>query len=287
MRKSLIWTISIIVTIGAAVFQRLTGPTHPQNYRLKDVNINIRIHLPTSHNGNSDCEIKIFDPESRFNGYIIYRRYPTEEPFDTITMKSKGEHLTGYLPYQPPAGTLEYTVFIETTNMTIRINDQPVIVRFKGNVPGYVLIPHILIIFAAMLFSTVTGFFAVFKYPAYRFFGWITLIMIVAGGLILGPIIQKYAFGDFWTGIPFGKDLTDNKILLAFVLWLIAVALNVKKQRPWLAIIASIVYLAINLIPHSLLGSELDYESGKVVTGSILIGMVSMNLINNKYFKTT
>jgi hypothetical protein len=287
MRKSLIWIISIIVTIGAAVFQRLTGPTHPQNYKLRDAGSITRIHLPTSHNGNSDCEIKIFDPENRFKGFIIYRRYPTEEPFDTITMQSKGEHLTGYLPYQPPAGKLEYTVIIKTSNKTISLNDQPVIVRFKGNVPDYVLIPHILIIFTAMLFSTLTGFAAAFRYPSYRVFGWITLIMIVVGGLVLGPIIQKYAFGDFWTGIPFGKDLTDNKILLAFVLWLIAVTLNVKKQRPWLAIIASIVYLAINLIPHSMLGSELDYESGKVVTGSILIGILSMNLTNNMYIKTT
>lgn len=287
MRKSLIWIISILVTIGAAVFQRQTGPTHPQIYRLKDVNSNTRIHLPNSHSGNSDCEIKIFDPDNRLNGFVIYRRYPTDEPFDTIIMQSKGEHLTGHLPSQPPAGKLEYSVFIKTTNKVIRINDQPVIVRFKGNVPGYVLIPHILIIFAAMLFSTVTGFFAAFKYPAYRAFGWITLVLIVAGGLILGPIIQKYAFGDFWTGIPFGKDLTDNKILLAFVLWLIAMAANVKKQRPWLTILASIVYLAINLIPHSLLGSELDYESGKVVTGSIFYSIISMNLTNNKNLNTT
>ena len=192
-------------------------------------------------------------------------------------MRHEGEHLKGSLPSQPPPGKLEYSVIIENRQEQIKINDQPVIIRFKGDVPAYVLIPHILFIFAAMMFSMVTGFFAAFKYPSYRAFGWITLILLVTGGLILGPVIQKFAFGEFWTGIPFGKDLTDNKILIAFVIWLIAVIANLKKQRPWLAIVASAVYLAINLIPHSLFGSELDYESGEVVTGGILFGLIMIN----------
>jgi hypothetical protein len=278
MKTSLIWTISALITVGAAVFQRITGPTHPETFKLKTGNNYLKINLPTSHGGNSDCEIKIFDPDSHLNGSIIYRRFPTEEPWDTIGMERKGEHLSGYLPSQPPAGKLEYSVIITTGKEPIKLNPQPVIIRFKGNVPAWILIPHILFIFAAMLFSTVAGFFAVFRYSSYRMLGLITLILIIIGGLILGPVIQKFAFGEFWTGMPFGKDLTDNKILLAFIFWFIAVFADHRKQRPWLAVIASIVYLAINLIPHSLLGSELDYESGKVVTGGIFIWIIMINL---------
>ena len=40
------------------------------------------------------------------------------------------------------------------------------------------------------------------------------------GGLILGPAVQKYAFDAWWTGIPFGYDLTDNKTLIAMLGWL-------------------------------------------------------------------
>ena len=68
-----------------------------------------------------------------------------------------------------------------------------------------------------------------------------------------------------------------NKILVAFILWFIAFFANIKKERPWLAVVASIVYLAINMIPHSLLGSELDYESGKVVTGGIFLSFIMIN----------
>src|SRR4030043_223793 len=174
MKKSLILAISVLITLGAAVFQRLTGPTYPETNKLKVGNNDIKVHLPTSHGGNSDREIKIWDPESQLKGSVIYRRFPTTEPWDTIVMQNEGEQLTGYLPSQPPAGKLEYSVIIENGQQQIKINDQPVIIRFKGDVPGYVLIPHILFIFAAMMFSMVTGFFAVFRYPSYKVFGWIT-----------------------------------------------------------------------------------------------------------------
>jgi hypothetical protein len=277
MKKSFIWIISVLITIGAAMFQRLTGPTQPETYKLKSGDKYQRIHLPRSHGGTSDCVIKIFDPESSLKGFITFRRYPTEEPWDTIIMERKGEHLTGYLPSQPPAGKLEYSIIIDAGKESIKLNTQPIIIRFKGDVPGWILIPHILFIFAAMLFSTVTGFFAVFRYPSYKSFAWVTLILMVTGGLILGPIIQKFAFGEYWTGLPFGKDLTDNKILLAFIIWLIAVITNIKKQRPWLIVLASVVYLAINFVPHSLMGSELNYESGKVVTGGMFIWLIMIN----------
>jgi len=94
--------------------------------------------------------------------------------------------------------------------------------------------------------------------------------MMFVGGFILGPIVQYNAFGQAWTGFPLGHDLTDNKTLIAFVAWMFAVAMNWKKDRPWATVIASIVTIVIFSIPHSLRGSELNYESGKVVTGFIM-----------------
>ena len=89
------------------------------------------------------------------------------------------------------------------------------------------------------------------------------------GGMILGPIVQKYAFDAYWTGWPFGHDLTDNKTLIAFIAWIIAY-LRLRKNRNnrgW-AIAASVILLLVYLIPHSMFGSQLDYSSGKVVTGN-------------------
>ena len=88
-----------------------------------------------------------------------------------------------------------------------------------------------------------------------------TLGFLVIGGFILGPIMQKFAFGEFWTGFPFGHDLTDNKTLIAIVGWLIALYMYSKSKSPkkW-ALFGSFLLLIIYLIPHSVMGSELDYN---------------------------
>jgi hypothetical protein len=91
--------------------------------------------------------------------------------------------------------------------------------------------------------------------------------MLIAGGMILGPLVQKYAFGDLWTGIPFGWDLTDNKTLIAVFAWILAVVMNRKKDRPAYTIAAAVILLLIYSIPHSLFGSELDYVTGTVTQG--------------------
>ena len=61
----------------------------------------------------------------------------------------------------------------------------------------------------------------------------------------------------------------DNKTLIAVIFWIIAVLGNRKNPKYRYIIIASVVLFLIYIIPHSVLGSELDYESGKVVTGFI------------------
>ena len=117
----------------------------------------------------------------------------------------------------------------------------------------------------------IAGLYVIFKISRYKLYGILTVVFLLLGGFVLGPIIQKYAFGAFWTGFPFGMDLTDNKVLFAMIFWILAVALNIKKERPNLVLVASIVFFLVNLIPHSMFGSELNYESGEVVTGMIMM----------------
>ena len=85
--------------------------------------------------------------------------------------------------------------------------------------------------------------------------------------MILGPIVQKYAFGEFWAGIPYGWDLTDNKTLIAFVAWIVAIVFNRKKQKRWLIVVAALVTIIIFSIPHSMYGSELNYQTGTIQQG--------------------
>jgi hypothetical protein len=85
--------------------------------------------------------------------------------------------------------------------------------------------------------------------------------LLIAGGLVLGPIVQKYAFGSLWTGWPFGHDLTDNKTLIAFIAWLPATIAAARRAKTRIAVIAGwVVMMGIFLIPHSMRGSELDWS---------------------------
>ena len=151
------------------------------------------------------------------------------------------------------------------------LNENPVIIRFKGAVPAGVLIPHILFIFIAEQLSFVAGLYAIYKIDRYKLYSWLTVAFLIMGGFVLGPVIQKYAFGELWTGFPFGQDLTDNKVLFALIFWIIALVFNYKKDRPNLVILAAVVFFLITLIPHSLFGSEMDYESGEVIQGMIMM----------------
>ena len=107
--------------------------------------------------------------------------------------------------------------------------------------------------------------------PAYKRYVGITLLLLVAGGFIFGPIVQKYSFGQFWTGWPLGEDLTDNKVLFALIPFVITWFLRNKSYSRWLAIASALIMLAVYLIPHSMNGSELDPVTGEVVTGSIIL----------------
>lgn len=145
---------------------------------------------------------------------------------------------------------------------TVQLTSEPVIIRFKGSVPAFILVPHIFFMFFAMLLSNRGGLQALVRAGnLYKYALWTSGLLLV-GGLILGPIVQKYAFDAFWTGWPFGHDLTDNKLVAAFIAWGLAVWRNkAGGKRPGWVLAASIILFLVYMIPHSVLGSELDFTT--------------------------
>lgn len=271
LKKTLYWFIAFFVTIAAVIYQRMTGPTYPVDITITTDTTDYKFDLPRSHGGETDCLVEIEVPVS-FSGEIVYRRFPTAEPWDTIELMRVDDHLIAYLPQQPPAGKLEYHVNLREYDRPIELGlEENIVIRFKGEVPTWALMPHVIFMFLAMLWSNATGIQALTGIKAYKRNAFITLILFVVGGLILGPVVQKYAFGAYWTGWPFGEDLTDNKVLASVIVWIVAILVDRKKDRPWLVIAAALFLFAIYMIPHSMRGSELDYGSGQVVTGMMLL----------------
>ena len=258
MKNFLLWLLAFVITGSAAVYQRTTGPTHPIRGEKKINETIIKFKLYRSHSGEGDHEIKIKAENQNMSGYITYKRYKTDDPWTEIPLTRQDIFLIGKLPHQPPAGKLLYKVLIEGISLT---DEELVIIRFRGDVPAAILILHVFFMFTAMFVSTRAGIQALDRKHNPRPYAlWATVLLFI-GGMILGPLVQYYAFGDFWTGFPFGTDLTDNKTLIAMIGWIAAViAGRGGKPARWWVLGAAILLLVVYLIPHSLLGSELDYS---------------------------
>lgn len=264
------WALALVVTLSAAIYQRRTGPTYPKRIEIGLSGQTYKLKLPRSHE-QADCPVRLPIADATSEGELLYRRYPAGDAWDTLTLRREGAELAAQLPQQPPAGKLAYRIHLRSGTESVRIgDDEPVVIRFKGNVPGVFLAPHVFFMFAAMLLSTLSGLLALAGRHRQVIYGRVTFVLLLIGGMILGPVVQLYAFGDLWTGIPFGWDLTDNKTLVAFLFWTLALVANLRRERHWATVLAAVVLLLIYSIPHSLYGSELDYESGKVIQGLIV-----------------
>jgi len=322
MKRFLLWFLAVFITLGAAVYQRLTGPTYPFRARATIDGQDITARLPRSAENVTDCEIKIRGLAPEIGGYVEYMRYKTQDPWTKVPLERSQGALSAGLPKQPAAGKLAYkVVLVKGDKEAVLSGDNPIVIRFKGVVPSWVLIPHIIIMFLAMLLSSAAGLaafgkarswpkfkfvpgillfaagigtaYAIFKIvgipkimgfnlfwlcipvsigagallaalplkPDHRLFAKWTAALLFIGGFILGPLVQKFSFGVLWSGVPLGFDLTDNKTLIAMVGWLLALFMmrKGKQARIWV-MAAAILLMAVFSIPHSVLGSELDYS---------------------------
>jgi hypothetical protein len=285
-KNVLLWVLAVIISLAAMFYQRMTGPTYPKKYEVSYQNEDFRFSLPRSNNGRpGDYPVEIQLPES-FSANLIWRLFPTENPWDTLVMERSGDTLSTSLPHQPPAGKIEYHLELKAGGKVIDMNDDAnVVIRFRGDVPAWALLPHVLMMILTVIWSMATILFALANMPQYKKYTGITIIFLLIGGFILGPIVQKYSFGQFWTGWPLGEDLTDNKVLFALIAFLVAWFLRKKSYGRWLSIGAAVVMLAVYLIPHSMNGSELDVESGEVVTGSLLFLLGIRKTLHPKYWE--
>jgi hypothetical protein len=260
-QTTILWAAATLLTIVCAVFQRVTGPTYPLHGTVTLGGMQIPYKFDRSEE-QRDAVVKIPVGDSAVRGWVAWKRLNSDDPWTAFPMRVVDGVLQAELPKQPPAGKLLYRVLLEGGGeQKVVPEGEPVELRFKGSVPGLILWPHILLMFLAMLFSTRAGleFFA--RDPDLKNLTYLTLVFLFLGGLVFGPLVQKSAFDSYWTGWPIGRDLTDSKTALAFLCWVAAAVALFKSKRPKLWVLfAAIILLAVFLIPHSVLGSEIDYR---------------------------
>lgn len=248
-----IWILAIIITVFTAYYQRVTGPSYPVSGKVLFQGKEISYILNRSGNSNENTVIKIQAPLENLQGVLLWKRFETEDDMSRSDMSFVNGELIGELPKQPALGKLEYSIRLINNNTETTIPEKPVVIRYKDNVPFILLWLHILAMFSAMLLSTRTGLEIFRKEPDLKKFTFWTFGLLTIGGFIMGAVVQKYAFGVYWTGFPVGMDLTDNKTLVSWIMWVLAAVMIFKSAKPkmWV-VIASVTTLLIFLIPHSL-----------------------------------
>jgi hypothetical protein len=256
MKKSVYWLLAIVITLVLSIYQRMTGPTYPKRLTVELKGESYKIKLPRS-GVQHDEMVTLKGIPSDVSSQLHYRRYPSADEYTTVDFVWEDSVWQAALPVQPVAGKLQYYITIDGKDYAA---DEPVVIRFRNDVPASILVPHILLMFAAMLFAVYT-FLLIVTRRKYSIWLKITVGTLFVGGFILGPLVQHAAFGPWWTGFPYGTDLTDNKTLISFLFFIVALATLRWKYNKWVVGLAVLVMIVIFSIPHSTYGSEYDYTT--------------------------
>lgn len=256
--------IAILITLISIIYQRSTGPTYPKKFTVQ----NTKLKFLRSHGGQTDAPLEIPKFTENTTATLTYKRYPTNDEWTEIPFNVEQNLLSAKLPNQPPAGKLQYFIKLNIDNQTHELGTaaEPILIRFKGDVPTFILAPHIFFMFLSMLLSGLAASEAFQNTESYRAITKATFFCLLVGGMILGPIVQKYAFDVYWAGFPFDWDLTDNKLLIGVLAWFTALMFNLKKKNRVATIMAAIILIGVYSIPHSMMGSQYNYEKGKIET---------------------
>ncbi|MCX6152873.1 MAG: hypothetical protein NT007_01800 [Candidatus Kapabacteria bacterium] len=255
------WILSIVMMAAFGRFQRATGPSYPVSGEVTINKHEIDYSLPRSSEGDDIVYIKIKVPDTAVMAVIDFKKYPSYDEYKSEAMTRDNQYFKFLVPRQANAGKISYKIHLKTDTEAVDLNKgEPVVIRFRGSVPLFIMIFHILFMAISLTLCFRTMFEVFMKGNNLYRFTLATCISLMIGGMILGPIVQKFAFGAFWTGWPFGHDLTDNKTIAGIILWLLAVWRLRKDPNATKWVLAAVILLVVvYFIPHSVLGSEIDY----------------------------
>jgi hypothetical protein len=273
----LLWLLSAALAVATFFHQNRTGPTYPLRGTVATARGAVAFTFLRSEEIGTGLQIMVKDPVPvGLAGTVKWRRYKSLDAWSQtpmtpgtfrFTRRGEAEEIRGLGVVLPSlaerAGKYEYFVDLDDGGGPRSVTgDKPIYARYKAPVPRRVLVPHILVIFLSLTLALRTGLQALSGRPLKGLL-WATIASLLLGAFILGPIVQHYAFGVWWSGVPFGYDWTDNKVLLELAAWGSAALLLPQPRQARLAVLAAtLVTLAIFLIPHSVFGSEYDYTRG-------------------------
>jgi hypothetical protein len=187
----------------------------------------------------------------------------------SIPHHKKGTQAWYYIEAQKQIGDTKLTVSLPDKDSP---NFKPILLKFEGNVPPYIIVSHVFCNFAAIFFSVLAIFSTVDLMRGKStlkksvLFSLLTFIFLFTGFLLVGSALNYFAFGVMWEAFPFGSDITDNKSQIILLFWLVTLFLvkgtifgknpskNLVSEKTYsfMVIISFVVTVVMYLIPHSI-----------------------------------
>ena len=78
IKKFVYWLLAVVITLVLSVYQRMTGPTHPQRVNVELRGENYKLRLPRS-GVQQDEIVKLKDLPQDIKAQLHYRRFPTTD----------------------------------------------------------------------------------------------------------------------------------------------------------------------------------------------------------------
>lgn len=271
MKNVLVWVLAVVLALAAMIYQRSTGPTYEYKGYLENGSDSKKYELLRSQETTEGAKIVLpYFEGADYTATLNYKRYQTDDEITSVEFSMSEDQLFfAQLPVQPAAGKMEYSISGSINGKTFNIpepGEEKIVLRYKDPVSDYILVPHVTMMIIAILFGIRAGLSAAFNDGSMRKWTLVAFSAMTVGGMILGPLVQKSAFGEYWTGFPYGGDFTDNKMLIMWIAWALALAIIgfKPKQKETFSkatvMLAALVMTVVYLIPHSMGGSTLDYE---------------------------
>ena len=271
LKKVILWVVAVFLALAAMIYQRSTGPTYEYKGSLEQGGAEYKYELIRTHETTGGAKVTMpYLEGADYKATLNYKRYQTDDAITALDFQlDENKAFTAELPVQPAAGKMEYFITGTIDGQAFEIpakGEDRIILRYKDPVPDLILIPHVTMMIIVIIFGIRAGLGAVFNDGTMRKWTIVAFAAMTLGGMILGPLVQKSAFGEYWTGFPFGGDFTDNKMLIMWLAWAMALAVigfKPKKKENisrGAVIAAALVMTVVYLIPHSMGGSTLDYD---------------------------
>lgn len=207
-------------------------------------------------------------------GGVLYYAMENGTEQSTVMNHSDEHTLVGNLPAGEIGQRLIYRIEL-SKNGALKAslapaNEQGYLLKYKGPVSAFVLIPHIVLMFAGVFCSFLALFYGFDLIMGKKKVKQAAIAVLLSffcgfiGGVLIGIEVTHEVFGGSgWGGWPIGKDVTDTKTEIFLLFWLVTMlfgwlGLNGKKLKisnktfGTMIIISFIVTLAAFLIPHSI-----------------------------------